>query len=99
MISKSDAQSDEVSKWWQITLLNDVYKIEAKTISIRLRCLLPSIIHDIWSSFIQDRSIFYFIFVLKMVVLNQQNKPQLVVLLLNFEKAYDKRNWDFLELV
>ena len=58
MIPESDAQCDEVSKWRPITLLNDVYKIMEKTIAIRLRSLLPSIIHDMQSGFIQDRSIF-----------------------------------------
>ena len=36
MIPKSDAQCDEIFKWQPITLLNDVYKIVAKTIAIRL---------------------------------------------------------------
>ena len=46
MIPKSDAQCDEVSKWWPITVLNDVYKIVERTIAIRLQSVLPSIIHE-----------------------------------------------------
>ena len=34
-----------------------------------------------------------------MVALAQQNKQQMAVLLLDFEKAYDKVDWDFLEAV
>ena len=34
-----------------------------------------------------------------MVALAQQNKQQMAVLLLDFEKAYDKVEWDFLEVV
>ena len=100
MIPKSHAQCDEVSKWRPITLLNDVYKIVAKTIAIRLRSLLPSIIHDTQSGFVQDRSIFDNIFLFwEMVALAQQNKQQLTILLLDFEKANDKVDWDFLEAV
>ena len=100
MIPKSDAQCDEVAKWRPITLLNDVYKIVAKTIALRLRSVLPSIIHDTQSGFLQDRSIFYNIFLFwEMVALAQQNKQQLAVFLLDFEKAYDKVDWDFLEAV
>ena len=62
MIPKSDAQCDEVSKWRPITLLNVVYKIVAKTIAVRLRPVLPSIIHGTQCGFLQDRSIFYNIF-------------------------------------
>ena len=34
-----------------------------------------------------------------MVALAQQNKQHLAVLLLDFEKTYDKVEWDFLEAV
>ena len=91
MIPKLDAWCDEVSKWRSITLLNDVYKIVAKIVTIRLRSLFPFIIHDRESSFSQDRSIFDNIFLFKeMVALAQQNKQQLAIFLLDFEKAYDK---------
>ena len=81
-------------------MLNDVYKIVAKTIALRLRSVLPSIIHDTQSGFLQDRSIFYNIFLFwEMVALAQQNKQQLAIFLLDFEKAYDKVDWDFLESV
>ena len=97
MIPKSDAQCDEVSKRRPITLLNVVYKIMAKTIAVRLRPVLPSIIHDTQCGFLQDRSIFDNIFLFwEMVALAQQHK-QLAILLLDFEKAYDKVDWDFLE--
>ena len=100
MIPKSDAQCDEVSKWRPITLLNVVYKIVAKTIAVRLRPVLPSIIHGTQCGFLQDRSIFDNIFLFwEMVALAQQHKQQLAVLLLDFEKAYDKVDWDFLEAV
>ena len=57
MIPKTDAQCDEASKWRPITLLNDVCNIVAKTTAIRLRSLLPSMIHDTQYGFLQDRSI------------------------------------------
>ena len=100
MIPKSDAQCDEVSKWWPITLLNVVYKIVAETIAVRLRPVLPSIIHGTQCGFLQDRSIFDNIFLFwEMVALAHQHKQQLAILLLDFEKAYDKVDWDFLEAV
>ena len=36
MIPKTDARCDEISKWRPITLLNDIYKIVAKTIANRM---------------------------------------------------------------
>ena len=43
-------------------LLNVIYKIVAKAIALRLRLVVSSIIHDSQSCFLQDRSIFYNIF-------------------------------------
>ena len=100
MIPKTDARCDEISKWRPITLLNDIYKIVAKTTTNRMRPLLPSIIHDTQSGFLQDRSIFDNIFLFwEMTALAQHHKQSLAILLLDFEKAYDKVDWDFLEVV
>ena len=75
MIPKSDAQCNEISKWRPITLLNDIYKIVAKTIANRMRPLLPSIIHDTQSGFLQDRSIFDNNFLFwEMIALAQHHK-------------------------
>ena len=100
MIPKSDARCDEISKWRPITVLNDVYKTVAKTIANRMRPLLPSIIHDTQSGFLQDRSIFDNIFLFwEMTALAKHHKQSLAILLLDFEKAYDKVDWNFLEAV
>ena len=49
---------------------------------------------------LQDTSIFYNIFLLwEIIALAQQDKQKLEVVLLDFEKAYDKVDWDFLEAV
>ena len=79
-----------------ITLLNDIYKIVAKTIADIMRLLLPSIIHDTQSGFLQDRSIFDNIFLFwEMTALAKHHKQSLAILLLDFEKAYDKVDWTF----
>ena len=97
MIPKTDARCDEISKRRPITLLNDIYKIVAKTTTNRMRPLLPSIIHDTQSGFLQDWSIFDNIFLFwEMTALAQHHKQSLAILLLDFEKAYDKVDWDFL---
>ena len=89
----------EISKWQPIALLNDVYKIVAKTISIRLRSVLSSIIHDTQSGFLQDRKTFYNIFLFwEMVALAQENKQQLVVLLLTLRSLMIKLIGIFLRL-
>ena len=63
-----------------------------------LQFVLSYIIHDTQFGLLKDRSIVYNIFLFwEMVALAQQNKQQLAIFLLDFEKAYDKVDWDFLE--
>ena len=65
-----------------------------------MRPLLPSIIHDTQSGFLQDKNIFDNIFLFwEMTALSQHHKQSLAILSLDFEKAYDKVDWDFLQAV
>ena len=45
LIPKSEGPSLDIKKWRPITLLNTVYKILAKALSIRLGTIMPIVIH------------------------------------------------------
>ena len=62
LISKGDDPLHDIRKWRPITPLNVVYKILAKTIAMRVQPFLPQLIHDSRTGFVQERSIFYNIF-------------------------------------
>ena len=91
MIPKGEGPSDDMRKWRPITILNTVYKIYAKAWSVRIRAVLPLIIHPSQTRFIKERSILDNIFTFW--ITNQD----LAVILLDFEKAYDRVDWIFLE--
>ena len=79
-------------------MLNIVYKIFAKALGRRLQPLLNGIIHTSQTSFIKERSILDNLFAFwEMTVSAKKKKHKLVVLLLDFEKAYDRVNWTFLK--
>ena len=62
--------------------------------------LLNDIIHKSQTGFMQERSIFYNIFMFwELTALAKEKDVDLVVLLLDFEKAYDRVDWSFLEEV
>lgn len=67
-------------------------------ISARLRPCLPKIIHDMHTGFVQDWSILdnIFTFFEAIECVHQERQP-LAIKLLDFEKAYDKVDLDFLE--
>ncbi|MCO5567904.1 hypothetical protein L7F22_021600 [Adiantum nelumboides] len=81
-----------------ITLMSSVYKILARMISARLRPFLPDLIHSSQTGFVQDRNIldnlvtFY-----EAVEWARQTKQPTGIMLLDFEKAYDRVDSEFLE--
>ncbi|MCO5552848.1 hypothetical protein L7F22_006366 [Adiantum nelumboides] len=85
-------------QWRPITLMSSVYKILARMISAQLRPFLPDLIHSSQIGFVQDRSIpdnvvtFY-----EVVESARQTDQPTVIMLLDFEKAYDRVDWQFLE--
>ncbi len=98
MIPKGDRQSADVSKWRPITLLNTVYKIYAKALSIRFLEVLPFIIHSAQTGFFKERSILGNIFTFwEAVAIAKKSNQELAILLLDFEKSYDCVEWSSLE--
>ena len=78
--------------------MNNIYKIFAKTLSKRLQELLPQIIHTSQTDFIKERSILDNIFLFwESVAVARKSNQYLTVMLLDFEKAYDRVDWSFLE--
>ncbi|MCO5558694.1 hypothetical protein L7F22_012280 [Adiantum nelumboides] len=80
------------------TLMSSVYKILARMITLRLRPFLPDLIHSSQTGFVHDRSIldnvvtFY-----EAVEWARQTGQPTAIMLLDFEKAYDRVDWGFLE--
>ena len=98
LIPKVSGPSNDVRKWRPITLLNTLYKIMAKTLCNRLQTVLRNIIHTSQTDFLKDRSIMDNIFVFwEMTSLVRTMNEDMTVLFLDFEKAYDRVEWGFLE--
>ncbi len=89
LIPKGGEQSDEIQKWRPITLLNTIYKLLAKTISLRLQPTLPQLLHVSQTGFIKERSILDNIVTFWELTALAKN--------IDFEKAYDNVDWDVLQ--
>lgn len=83
--------------WRPITLLNTAYKLSTKVLQIRLQLLLPEIIHDSQTAFLPSR------FILDSVMVQNETEAStvesqqpLVMLKVNFSKAFDTVSWRFL---
>ena len=78
--------------------MNTAYKILAQAISLRIQPFLLDLIHNTQTGFVHGKSIFYNIFSFwEASKWSIQSNQKLAILLLDFEKAYDKVDWDFLE--
>ncbi|MCO5554648.1 hypothetical protein L7F22_008181 [Adiantum nelumboides] len=83
-------------QWRPITLMSSIYKILARMITARLRPLLSDLIHSSQTCFVQDRSIldnvvtFY-----EAVEWACQTEQPTAIMLLDFEKAYNRVDWGF----
>ena len=100
LIPKAVERSLELRKWRPITILNTAYKILAKVLARRLASFLPDIIHDNQTGFVKNRCIFDNVLLLwEAMALADRSVSSSTILMLDFEKAYDRVLWPFLENV
>ena len=91
LIPKGGGNANKISRWQPITLVNTVYKVLAKIMACRLAPLLPQLICYSQTRFVKNRSILdnFFLF-WEVVDLSKCTNAKVVVVLLDFEKPYDK---------
>ena len=98
LIPKEGWDREDIRHWRPITILNSAYKILAKALSLRLQPMLDSLIHSTQTGFVKERSILDNIFTFwEAVSLARLAESPLAVLLLDFEKAYDRVDCVFLK--
>ena len=86
-----------MKNWRPISLLNTDYKIIAKCIALRLKRVLPSIIHSDQTGFLKGRYIGENIrLALDVIEYVNDNDLSGMMFLIDFEKAFDKLEWSFI---
>ena len=97
LILKDKDNQNNLDYWRPISLLNVDYKIISKCISLRLRKVLPSIIHMDQTCSIKNRTIIDNIHLLRNVIdyVNQKNL-KCVMLNLDQAKAFDKVSHEYM---
>ena len=80
-----------------ISLIGCMYKIVAKLLAKRLKRVLPTIINEAQSAFIEGRHLLQSVLIANEVIdeAKRSTKP-CCIFKVDFEKAYDSVSWDFL---
>ncbi len=86
-----------LNNWRPITLLGSIYKILAKTLARRIQADLTEVIRPNQTGFVEGRSILDNVFMAQESLgWAEESNQDLVLLLLDFEKAFDRIEWGFL---
>ena len=93
-------RSIKVRDFRPISLVSSVYKVISKVLSLRLGEILGDTISENQNAFVGGRQILDAALVANEVVEDVRRRKQKgMVFKLDFEKAYDRVNWDFLDRV
>ena len=97
LIPKGGCYLVELTNWRRITLLNVDYKILARVIAKRIELQLPKLIHSDQTGFVKGRFIGQNVRLLNDVMkYTELNKIPGIMVLIDFEKAFDTLEWQFL---
>ena len=97
LLPKKDKNTLFLKNWRPITLLNQDYKLIAKALANRIKMQLKSIINSDQTGYVPDRYIGENINrILNVLELTDDEMPG-ILMLVDFEKAYDCLDWDFLD--
>ncbi len=87
----------KIGNWRPITLLGSTYKVLAKVLAGRVKAVLPQVIRPNQTGFVEGRSIIDNTFMAQEALeWAEESEQDLVLLLLDFEKAFDRIEWGFL---
>jgi hypothetical protein len=90
-------EATKIQQYRPICLLNCLYKLVTKTLTLRIEKVVDRLIHNNQTTFMKGRNIMSGVMVLHEILHKTKRKKQVgIILKLDFEKAYDKVNWNFL---
>eukprot|EP00253_Pinus_taeda_P018950 PITA_18950 len=95
-----EEETNTPEKFIPIALCNFIYKIISKFIANRLRPILPSIISEEQSGYVEGRQILDNILLAQEMIHTLHSRKEIGMLMqLDLSKAYDKASWRYLEAI
>ena len=98
LLPKKDKNSLQLKNWRPISLLNQDYKLVAKSIAFRLKKTLSKIINEDQTGFMENRYIGENINkIINLMDFVDENDIPAILILVDFEKAFDRLEWKFIQ--
>ena len=100
MFTKTRKRQKVMKNWRPIPLLNSTYKIFSGILANRVKLTLDSIIHNDQKGFVQNRFIGENIRLIHDIMTEcETQNTQGILILVDFEKAFDILDWKFIQKV
>ncbi|MCI11439.1 LINE-1 reverse transcriptase like, partial [Trifolium medium] len=97
LVPKKD-HPQALSDYRPICLVSSLYKILSKVLAGRLKTVLGKLISKVQSAFLPNRQILDGVLVINEVIdMAKRRKDKCLLFKVDFERAYDTVNWNFLE--
>ena len=96
LLEKKGKNRVDLANWRPITLLNVDYKILTKTLSQRLKTVLPKLIHKDQNGFIPGGNIYFSAHTIRDILFYcKKENLELILLALDYSKAFDSVDFNF----
>ena len=96
-LPKGDKPREFLKNWRPISLLNVTYKLISATLANRLKQVLPNIISETQTGFLQHRFIGESTrLIYDLMSYAEEHNQKGLLMLIDFEKAFDSVSWHFL---
>jgi len=90
----------KLNEFRPISLVGSMYEILAKVLANRLKMVIRSVISETQTTFVKDRQILDGVLIANEVVDETRKlKKELMLFKVDFEKAYDSVDWEYLDVV
>ena len=100
LLEKRGKNPDLIKNWRPVSLTNVDYKILTKTLALRTEEIIPNIIHANQSGFVKGRYIGENIRLIQDIMEKLKiTKQSGLLLLLDFEKAFDSIEWPYMHKI
>lgn len=97
LLPKPNKEYMKIKNWRPITLMNNDYKLFSKALSLRLKEVMPLIIHEDQTGFMAGRDLSLNVRkTLDLINYAEINQIPAVIMQMDCEKAFDRLEWDII---